>query len=235
VYQQDFPWKAAAKAGVTYFANLPLYGSLGAIVFGAAVGMSGAYAVWRRARRSPDVIAGAHVARTFQNIRLFQQMTVLENVLVGMDTRLRTRFWHAALRLPLFRKERRRSEEKAMEILRFVELDRDAHAVAAGLPYGSQRRLEIARALGASPRLLLLDEPAAGMNPSESADLMELIRKIRDTGVSILLIEHDMKVVMGVSDRITVLDYGNKIAEGTPQEIKTNAQVKKAYLGTAEV
>ena len=160
---------------------------------------------------------------------------MLENVLVGMDTSLRTRFWHAALRLPLFRREHRRSVAKAMDILQFVELDREAHAVASGLPYGHQRRLEIARALAASPKLLLLDEPAAGMNPSESAELMDLIRKIRETGISILLIEHDMKVVMGVSDRITVLDYGNKIAEGTPLEIKTNAQVRKAYLGATEV
>jgi len=121
-----------------------------------------------------------------------------------------------------------------MEILRFVELDREAHAMASALPYGHQRRLEIARALAGGPKLLLLDEPAAGMNPAESAGLMSLIRKIRDAGISVLLIEHDMKVVMGVSDRITVLDYGNKIAEGTPQEVKADPRVKKAYLGTAD-
>ncbi|MBI5093802.1 MAG: ABC transporter ATP-binding protein [Candidatus Hydrogenedentes bacterium] len=218
-----------------YLGEQPASDTFGPLLLGALLGAAGAYSVWQRARRSPEVIARAHVARTFQNIRLFQQMTVLENVLVGMETGLTTRFWHALLRLPHYWKEHRESISKAMEILRFVELEGEAHAIAAGLSYGHQRRLEIARALASQPKLLLLDEPAAGMNPSESSELMELIRKIRDTGISVLLIEHHMNVVMGVSDRIVVLDYGNKIAEGVPDAIKADARVKTAYLGTSDV
>ncbi|MBM3289140.1 MAG: ABC transporter ATP-binding protein [Candidatus Hydrogenedentes bacterium] len=234
VYQQDFPWAKAAGDGLRFLCELPWTLNVAPGAAGALVGLAGAVAVWRRARRTPDVVADAGVSRTFQNPRLFHQMTVLENVLVGMDTKLRSRFWHAAFRLPYFFREYREAKAKAMELLAFVELDDDAGAPASSLSYGHQRRLEIARALASGPKLLLLDEPAAGMNPSESNDLMELIRKIRARGVAVMLIEHHMDLVMDVSDRIAVLDYGNKIAEGTPDEIQANPKVRKAYLGTED-
>ncbi|MBI2435369.1 MAG: ABC transporter ATP-binding protein [Candidatus Hydrogenedentes bacterium] len=235
LYQQPFPWAKALQDGLTYLRDVEWKYSAGAAGFGALVGLAGAWSVWRRARCAPDVLAGAGVARTFQNSRLFHQMTVLDNVLVGMDTKLRTRFWHAAFRLPRHRRELRESSRKALEILRFAGLEKEATAVASSLSYGHQRRLEIARALAVEPVILLLDEPAAGMNPTEAAGLMELIRRIRGRGIAVLLIEHHMKVVMGVSDEIAVLEYGNKIAEGKPEAIKIDPKVRAAYLGTAEV
>jgi ABC-type branched-subunit amino acid transport system ATPase component len=266
--------------------------ALRAVVFllATAVGVAGSHAVWRRTRRTPTSVARRGVARTFQNIRLFPNMTVVENVLVAMDrhlghrvpwthpTRRHDLLWTlapfgavlglvASLRvagaesgLPLaflsvfglggaawlVRVGRRGSfsaaalvteslgHTEARELLRFVGLDAHANRLAKELPYGEQRRLEIARALATKPKLLLLDEPAAGMNPSETVALMALIRSIRDRGVTVLLIEHHMRVVMGISDRITVLVHGKRIAEGTPEEIRNNPAVIEAYLGAEE-
>lgn len=180
----------------------------------------------------PNQVTEKGMARTFQNIRLFPEMTVLENVMIGCHCRAAAGIWGAVFRTKSARLEERRIVDKSYQILRQMGLAGQVNELARNLPYGAQRRLEIARALATEPLLLLLDEPAAGMNPQETRELDRLIVKIRDMyNVSILLIEHDMKLVMSLSDRIYVMDYGEKIAEGQPAEIKENAAVIKAYLG----
>ncbi|MDQ6822993.1 MAG: ABC transporter ATP-binding protein [Candidatus Eremiobacteraeota bacterium] len=177
-------------------------------------------------------IAAAGIARTFQNIRLFSFMSAIDNVLVGEHARLRARIWDSLLHTPMQKREEREARRRAQDLLAFVGLENLTESYARTLPYGSQRRLEIARALASAPSLLLLDEPAAGMNPKEKQGLVELIRAIRDRGITVVLIEHDMGLVMEVSERITVLDHGERIAQGSPSEVRANPRVIEAYLGT---
>ncbi len=180
----------------------------------------------------PHRITRLGISRTFQNIRLFSYMTAVDNVMVGEHCRMRAKVWDDLLHTRKERNEERAVEARALATLRRLGLERYADVYARNLPYGLQRRLEIARALASSPTLLLLDEPAAGLNPQEKVELMGVISQLRDDGLTIFLIEHDMRVVMGISNRIVVLDYGEKIAEGTPKEVRENPRVIDAYLGS---
>ena len=186
--------------------------------------------------KPPHAFTERGIGRTFQNIRLFQNMTALENVLVGMHSRLKGTLVEAILRTPRVKHEEDGARDRARELLEFSGLRRKDHEIGRNLSYGDQRRLEVARALATQPKLLLLDEPTAGMNPQETAEFTDFVARLRtDLDLAVLLIEHDMRVVMGVSDRVTVLDYGEKIAEGTPSEIQKNERVIEAYLGSAAV
>lgn len=182
--------------------------------------------------KKPEFISRNGIARTFQNIRLFDKLTVLDNVKVGLHNQIKYAMWTGVFRLPGFREKERKMDRKAMKLLKIFDLDGDAHLPASSLPYGKQRKLEIARALATNPKILLLDEPAAGMNPNETEELMNTIQFVRDKfGVAILLIEHDMNFVMGICERIVVLDYGRIIAEGSGETIRNHPKVIAAYLG----
>jgi ABC-type branched-subunit amino acid transport system ATPase component len=228
---QPFDWSAAIATGWYTLAELPLPWTWGSFLVGSMLSLTSSLTLWARSRHTPHSTICRGVARTFQNIRLFKSMTVLENVLVGMHRHLRTGLLAHIVKTSRYRNEEHARIERAREILQFVGLDEFHQALATSLPYGLQRRLEIARALATAPKIILLDEPAAGMNATETTELMNLIATVQQRGITVLLIEHHMKLVMGISHHITVLEYGQKIAEGSPQEIRKNPRVISAYLG----
>ncbi len=203
---------------------------------GGEIVFDGKAIAWTRGSKAkslpPHRVTALGIGRTFQNIRLFSTMSVLDNVLVGLHVHLKSHWWDAVLRTPSQLREEHEARERARELLDLVGLRPREDTWARNLPYGDQRRLEIARALGTNPKLLLLDEPTAGMNNAETKSLTDFIRRLRsELGLTVLLIEHDMRVVMGISDRVTVLDYGEVIAEGSPAEVRKNSRVVEAYLG----
>jgi branched-chain amino acid transport system ATP-binding protein len=231
IFGQAFDWSAALQTFGQNLVALPLSWTLGVFTIGVGISLASSLTLWSRSRHTPHSTILRGIARTFQNIRLFKSMTVLENVLVGMHRHVRTGLMAHILRTARYKKEENARVQRAREILSFVGLSDLEDSLATSLPYGYQRRLEIARALATDPKIILLDEPAAGMNATETADLMNLIARVQESGVTVLLIEHHMKLVMGISHHITVLEYGQKIAEGSPEEIRKNPRVISAYLG----
>ena len=227
----SFSWLTALSECWSEMLRLSRSSLLIPSLIGALLGGGGAWIWITSALTSPEAVAQRGVSRTFQNIRLFGELTALDNIKCALDARASSSFFSSALRLPRFYREELQRTAKAEELLEFVGILSVKDRPSASLPYGIQRRLEIARALATNPSLLLLDEPAAGLNPVEAQDLMKLILRIRDRGVTVLLIEHDMKVVMEISDRVVVLHHGEKIAEGTPTEVRSHQRVIDAYLG----